>query len=138
MKEQFVPYDIAHKLKQKGFDETCFGFYSSHFASGMKLIICDTPKQGKFEGQECSAPLYQQAFDWFRDKHGLDCPVTTQDNKIFTFQIWDTIAGPFYAENKPISERVKKIKTFSWGSKTWYDSYREAQNEAINRLIELV
>lgn len=27
MEEQFVPYEIALKLKKKGFDEPCFRYY---------------------------------------------------------------------------------------------------------------
>jgi hypothetical protein len=27
MRDQFVPYEIAVKLKEKGFDEECFGWW---------------------------------------------------------------------------------------------------------------
>lgn len=63
MKEQFVPYELALKLKKLGFDEECFGAWKDNKK---------TPMKGYFENQIISsldnailAPLWQQAFDWF-------------------------------------------------------------------------
>jgi hypothetical protein len=55
MKNEFVPYNIARDLKKIGFDEDCLAYYmkGSHNTS-------------------CKAPLYQQAFRWFREELGID------------------------------------------------------------------
>jgi hypothetical protein len=59
MEKEFAPYELAVKLKQLGFDEPCFGYYDE----GGNLYT---------EMQEyLPAPLYQQAFRWFREKYNL-------------------------------------------------------------------
>jgi hypothetical protein len=69
MKNEFIPYEQALALKELGFDEPCFGYYS------IDSLNLKTPtfNMGKpFEYEWClRAPLYQQAFRWFREKHGL-------------------------------------------------------------------
>lgn len=62
MEKEFVPYDSALRLKNLGFDEPCFGFY---YDDGGELQI----KEGNhFLIGYLNAPLYQQAFRWFREK----------------------------------------------------------------------
>jgi hypothetical protein len=70
MKHLFVPYELAVKLKEKGFDEECLAFYM-----GKKLQICtytfsDRNINSSFstDVKLCSGPLYQQVIDWFDDK----------------------------------------------------------------------
>ena len=72
MDKEFVPYEEALALKELGFDEPCFG----RWIEPTELFI-STPaddeycqKQHKFSWTAL-APLYQQAFRWFRDKHKL-------------------------------------------------------------------
>ena len=72
MKEQFVTYEIALKLKELGFDELCFGEY----------IIPENPELEIYQDNDynmyydkpksiCLAPLWQQVIDWFREKHNM-------------------------------------------------------------------
>ena len=74
LETEFVPYEIALNMYRLGYDEPCFAFYSRAFANTpYKLIIGSIVKQQEyFGGQICSAPLWQQAFQWFRNKgfHG--------------------------------------------------------------------
>jgi hypothetical protein len=69
MNKEFVPYELALKLKQLGFDEPCLGFYERN----QELIIQEcliTDFHG--DSLQCVAPLFQQAFRWFREKYGLE------------------------------------------------------------------
>lgn len=70
MNKEFVTYEIAKELKDLGFDEPCIGSYSNkktfNFTKG-GLMYKTTPCEPEF----CIAPLWQQAFRWFRDKHSL-------------------------------------------------------------------
>lgn len=65
MKEQFVTYEIALKLKELGFDEECLGIYLNkefriaHFKHQIEANI------------GVSAPLWQQAQDFLREKYNL-------------------------------------------------------------------
>lgn len=77
MKKQFVPYELAVKLKELGFDENCFGFYQNDKSLTIGLEEADinhfTNKRAlKNETYSCVAPLWQQAFDWFRKEHNLE------------------------------------------------------------------
>jgi hypothetical protein len=67
MNKEFVPYEQALALKELGFDEPCFGLY--HNDKTFYPTQCKSHDQ--FHGQVCLAPLYQQAFRWFREKYDL-------------------------------------------------------------------
>jgi hypothetical protein len=69
--KEFVLYEQALKLKELGFDKPCIGYYTS--PTGL-LLQQPTGGNGEFVYY---APLYQQAFRWFRDKHHLYGRVAT-------------------------------------------------------------
>ena len=80
MEKEFVPYELALRMKQLGFDEPCFGYYNyngTHFFDYK-------PKTD--DKNLTKAPLYQQSFRWFREKYDLHyCPFPKQhfpDNRI--------------------------------------------------------
>lgn len=66
MKNEFIPYEQALALKELGFDEPCLAAY---LKAGKFLDIGEYVNQGYYR---TLAPLYQQAFRWFREKCGLN------------------------------------------------------------------
>ena len=69
MKEEFVTYEQAIKLKELEFKERC-----SHYFEDAKLKIHNDILGWDFNSSfitHCSAPLKQQVFRWFRDKYDL-------------------------------------------------------------------
>ena len=70
MEKEFIPYEQALALKELGFDEPCFGYYT-----GDKKHLLIRPNMGRrnedLNDIVCTAPLYQQAFRWFREKHNF-------------------------------------------------------------------
>ena len=88
MEKLFIPFELAVKLKEKGFDEPCFGYHENNTLDPEcpKLIInfnntALSEEQSKRPGlyrvdnrNSClaqwaiAAPTYQQVIDWFRDK----------------------------------------------------------------------
>ena len=77
MKHLFVPYELAVKLKEKGFDEPVIASYKSEFKNDIyptKYWSEDNRNSMWIEGI-ISAPLYQQVIDWFREKHNLHIEV---------------------------------------------------------------
>jgi len=56
----FVPYKEALVLKELGFNEQCLKSYGDD--EGLNMHDSE---------MYLSAPLYQQAFIWFRDKHNM-------------------------------------------------------------------
>lgn len=67
MKEQFVPYEIALKLKEKGFDEPCLGYFDPLYE---QLVIWENGNTNSTSNW-VYAPLWQQAIDWFEDKFNM-------------------------------------------------------------------
>jgi hypothetical protein len=65
MKDQFVTYEIAKKLKELGFDKPCFTYF---FADTNELYESTVRMYNFNRGQEVSCPLWQQVIDWFDTK----------------------------------------------------------------------
>ena len=72
MEKEFVPYELALRMKQLGFDETCFGRFSNEgdllIAHTEKYIISNGVDRSEFFTQ---APTWKSAFRWFREKYSL-------------------------------------------------------------------
>jgi len=115
MEREFVSYEIALALKELGFDEPCFkvydnmGFLQEESVMNTCEIECDCILERYL------APLYQQAFRWFREKHG-----------IFS-SIWC-----FETEQKFFIEFGFGIHKFEVINK------EEAELECLKKLIEIV
>ena len=74
MEKEFINYSQARSLKELGFNEPCIAFYNDrvltfhthgidpHFIFKKNSDLWDS----------CSAPLKQQVFNWFREKHNID------------------------------------------------------------------
>lgn len=82
MKEQFVSFDIASKLKDLGFDGECLCTYRLRDKRLMRnpgMHMDDEPIledpyywiNSKVHYSVICAPLWQQCLDWLREKHGL-------------------------------------------------------------------
>jgi hypothetical protein len=72
MTREFVPYEQALALKELGFDEHCIGWYNPQV--NYKEVTTDRywafHLTGDWENFK-PAPLYQQAFRWFREKYNI-------------------------------------------------------------------
>jgi hypothetical protein len=75
MIKEFTPYQEALELKELGFDEPCFGYYEDN---NLTITFPSTSSNGwKWVGnsiipaKNTKAPLFQQAFRWFREKYQL-------------------------------------------------------------------
>ena len=63
MEKDFIKYEQALALKELGFDEPCLGNYAD---DENHTLFTNGNRPG-----ETNAPLYSQAFRWFREKHNL-------------------------------------------------------------------
>lgn len=69
MEKEFVPYELALRMKQLGFDEPCLGkFYYNELEIGGNWCNNDFKEDGDIF---ISAPTFSQAFRWFREKCDL-------------------------------------------------------------------
>jgi hypothetical protein len=106
-------------IKELGFDEPCFGAWVNN-----ELFITENekPKIQSLSINQCTAPLYQQAFRWFRKQYKLI---------FFVFpQIED--GG---CEYQIVHYNPHKImyKVYSKGM-----TYEEAELACLKKLIEIV
>ena len=114
MEDLFVPPKQSSQLKELGFDEPCFGWYSSMDGNPFRLNYCET-----YLGIEnCTkAPTVSQAFTFFREKYGL----YIQPNRIVDSEgIWyyftistkrtDVCEGSFIYEEAELACLIKLIE----------------------------
>jgi len=129
MNNEFTPYEQALDLKELGFNQECLAFYNSTFRTPNELLY---PQYGgevgnwNVENHLISAPLYQQAFRWFREKHDLfgcidlqACSPSHWFIRIDKIEINDYL---YHSED----ENVK------------YNTYEEAELACLKKLIEIV
>ena len=124
MEKQFVTYEIALKLKELGFDEPCFGYFE--FKDKNLKLFSDKIQDASCNSDivyddfiHCTAPLWQQAIDWLREKHR------------FHF-----IIEPLNTKNKILDY------SFGFSSKTQIysicDFYENARKQAILKAIKII
>lgn len=62
--EYFVPFEIAKKLKEKGFQEKCYHYYKNHVVMSQTSI----PLNNNAEAVHYSAPTISQVLKWLREE----------------------------------------------------------------------
>ena len=125
MKEQFVDHEIAALLKEKGFDWHCLAVYMNgefQIPRGFGMAIVTKEHVDILKGKAVLAPLWQQAIDWFREKHSID---------IMVRQI--QLDGRAYYKISKI-ETEDRIKGYSNFCKSTY----EAREQAIKQALTLI
>jgi hypothetical protein len=69
MEKEFVPYGLALRMKDLGFDEPCF--VTMDQTGFMHLKGTEYPIRGSMVYHEVNVPTWQSAFRWFREKYKL-------------------------------------------------------------------
>jgi hypothetical protein len=69
MKNEFCTYEQALELTKLNFNEKCFGYYG--IENKLHFEISSNLDSNLTRRNFLSAPLYQQAFRWFREKYDL-------------------------------------------------------------------
>ena len=140
MEKEFIPYEQALELKELGFNEPCFGWFRStlipsnftEFFLETEFGMNESPSDwvnSNLLDKACSAPLYQQAFRWFREKYKLEVYINLNDSKEDNFHYYFN-----YINTNSIYNRREYCDFFIGNFKT----YEEAELECLKRLIEIV
>ena len=120
-KKEFIKYKQALILKELGFDEPCIGWYNPQV--NYKEVTTDKywafHLTGEWENFK-PAPLYQQAFRWFREKYKLHSTITSRSQESWQWHI-----------TKP-GESLGKLY-----NEDFY-TYEEAEQACLDKLIEIV
>jgi hypothetical protein len=129
MTQEFIPYEQALALKGLGFDEPCFAFYdeSLYFPNNKNQYgtFCNQP----LDASSCTAPLYQQAFRWFREKYDLNIFVYANTHISIELSLTEP-KKYFYLIDIDTEERSEESKDFN--------TYEEAELACLKKLIEIV
>lgn len=133
----FIPYKESLALKELGFNNECFGYYSYFGTQKPFLTSCElgneiescTIRRKNFL---CKAPLFQQAFRFFRDKKGFTGIITMSNysNDKYVFDIFEIFNDEIYFEGSDLTDRNNGNKE--------YNSYEEAELDCLKKLIKIV
>lgn len=129
MEKQFISYELALELKELGFNEgvlaqyrvdgyLCWGKDDCSLGSD---ISDEDYKNNCFPEFGCRAALWQQAFDWFREKYNIS-------GEVYIFKgFW----------NFDIEYFKNDIQLFTT-TEIVFKTYEEARLECLKKLIEII
>jgi hypothetical protein len=119
---EFVTHEQALSLKELGFDEPCLAKHDLKYIL-LRIEECKSQENAQ-EFDYILAPLYQQAFRWFREKHDKLCSIEFVEPEYrgkYGYKLYYKLGHQY-------------IDHWSKGFKT----YEDVQNACLNELIELV
>jgi predicted 3-demethylubiquinone-9 3-methyltransferase (glyoxalase superfamily) len=134
MKQEFVTYEQALALKELGFDEPCFGYYHEDKSlTYTNMVSQNTNSFWKINNKVITAPLYQQAFRWFREKYGISHEISkTRGGQYMPYVNGDALLD-VTTEHK-VGNNLIDNKGYQW----MYDTYEESELACLKKLIEIV
>ena len=126
MKEQFVTYEIALKLKNIGFDEECLAvFYQGRFMNDhIEPYVWNLVNSIK-TNSDCNSldivttPLWQQVIDWLRENYNI--------------YIWEQPINSFIDDEEELNSCIFIYQRGITDSPNEYDD----KEQAILKAIEL-
>lgn len=127
MNHLFVPYEIAKKLKEKGYDELCLCYYDLN-SKALQITKCTgglyyRNSEIGILGANITSPIHQQVTDWLREKHKM-CIVVMRNYDGWCYGIIDFKHGNKHLE---INGENLEIETFY-----------EALTTAIEHALKLI
>ena len=119
MNKEFIPYEQALELKELGFNDLCLFYYGDNKA--LRIY-----HQSEIEEDLIGAPLYQQAFRWFREKYDLfgciDLQACNPSHWFIRIDKIDINDYLYHSEDENIQ----------------YNTYEEAELACLTKLIKLI
>jgi hypothetical protein len=126
MNKEFVTYEQALALKELGFDEPCFGRWIEPTELSISAPKDDEYCQKQHEfSWTALAPLYQQAFRWFREKYKIEATTSCFYNKRLDMPYEERQYHCFIIRDGVTSKGPK------------YKTYEEAEQACLDKLIEI-
>jgi len=134
MNKEFIPYEQALELKELGFDKPCFGCYFHNNKDAVEYNPDGIPLNHNNRKSRISAPLYQQAFRWFREKYDFHFSIDRERSQRdfewgYNWSLYNFtgICSEYLTShpNAPAGEWV-------------YETYEEAELACLKKLIEII
>ena len=122
--EDFVSFETAKLLKEKGFDEPCFAYYSEYWDNWKSFRLWRKfPKRSVPNKGYLNVPTLQMAMKWLREVHNLSIE-----------PYYDFVLN-WVVELKHIG-KFTDIKEFEYIREKTYKSYEDACEAAIKYCLE--
>jgi hypothetical protein len=127
MEKEFVPYELALRMKALGFDEPCLSVYTivEKLRVPTKFSVVNNILNGEYNDDfipniKCLAPTFSQAFRWFREKY--------------------TIVGEInsYYVDKKWSFNYDIVTIYKEKASDRFNTYEEAELACLEKLIEII
>lgn len=131
----FVLPNEALELKQLGFDECCFSIYKIELDGKYYLFNINPEDIGSNNSDNpdnpniCTAPTYQQAFNFFRTTYGLSSSITSSmrnDIQVNYFTVHE------------LKNRLMKSNFFNYKISPMYNTYEKSELACLKFLIHKV
>jgi len=130
MEKEFVSYEQALSLKELALKKLgvenighTFGFYVSFYTTATPTLEIEWDDEYDAFEIIIFAPLKQQVFRWFRENYGFYANLFSwlHEEELGTYHEYEIYGNPngVYGDGK-------------------YDSYEEAENACIDKLIEIL
>ena len=127
IEDKFIPYDLALRLKNLGFDEHCFATYFTIGAWTEGALNLNNNKPTEYS---ILAPLWQDAMDWFLEKHELLSQISRIANGNYH--------GIIQSVSEEYIEHMRQLGSICIDEVVDVYSYEEARLETLIKLIEYV
>ena len=133
MEKEFVPYELAVKLKELGFDEPCMAVY---FGNGLNELFTFNPSIAKentermVELGHIPCPTFSQAFRWFREKYRMFHEVFIDTEP--------TVDNPDKLEFTYLILHMVGIEKMHTSRNKRFETYEDAELDCLIKLIEIV
>lgn len=135
MNKDFVPYELALKLKEKGFREKCFAFYYKQGGFQWNYMRANTGLVNVswacfnyndiVNGDKINAPTIFQVLKWLRKEKDVVVSVNPYYGKFVNVHWWWDIRTPVY-----------KVEICSNIKQEGFASYEEAAIAGIEYVID--
>jgi hypothetical protein len=127
MKKEFVPYELALRMKLLGFKEKTLHAYYKDTGHLMNI--------GNGHEQDTPAPTWQSAFRWFREEYNIfpeiltDC--TTEPKFCYTYT-------RFFSNSKDLASEEWGWENNIGQYSLLYRTYEEAELECLKNLCDIL
>ncbi len=133
MEKEFVIYSLALRMKKLGYNGPCFAFYQVENFEEKPCGVDDrdeyirtgfaTCKNSEIPEHFTSAPTFQQAFRWFREKYELHS---------FIIPLIDEV-GFVYKYQARVHTKESAVEIIGE-----FETHEEAELTCLEKLIEIV
>ncbi len=136
MEKEFVPYELALRMKQLGFNEYCLAYYTHNeklckYGSSYNDVDFHLCTHVDIYNAYSLAPTWKLAFKWFRDNYKafhevfIDClpkvDIPIEEDLMFSFTIHLVIEDKLICSPREV-----------------YKTYEEAELACLEKLLEIV